>query len=75
MKSIIESLIVEMVKGNGNFDNASDIIDCLTTDHIDELKNMLWNHYVHKLNYTAMLKKLWIIKEEQEESESESETE
>ena len=64
-----------MVKGNGNFDNASDIIDCLTTDHIDELKNMLWNHYVHKLNYTAMLKQLWSIKEEQEESESESETE
>jgi hypothetical protein len=71
MEVFIADMIVDMVKGNGKkISDARDIIECLTTDHIEELKDLLWKYIIEELDYTSMLKEIWTIKEE---SESESE--
>ena len=66
LKTFIEDMIVDMIKYNGNkkVDNATEIIECLTTDHIDELKDLLWKYIIEELDYTAMLKELWTMREE-----------
>jgi hypothetical protein len=67
MESIITDMIIDFVKDRyKEIDNASDIIDCLNSDQIDEIKEALWFYFANKLNYSAILKEIW-----EEESESE----